>query len=87
MGVESPTCMGQLFLKDNRILGLDEEQSLYLAKLIFFIPNHKKIKLKGEVFTLDDIDGDAYRKSKLPQQTGMGLNVATVDKRPNKTNQ
>jgi len=79
--------MGQLFLKDNRILGLDEEQSLYLAKLIFFIPNHKKIKLKGEVFTLDDIDGDAYRKSKLPQQTGMGLNVATVDKRPNKTNQ
>jgi len=87
MGVEPPSRMGTLFLKDGRVLELSDEQTMYLAKLIFFIPNHKQIKLNGEIFTLDDLDHEAKRLSQLPQQTGIGINVAAVDKSERRTNQ
>jgi len=87
MGVESPNRMGRVYLKDGRILDITEEQSIYLAKLFFFIPDHKSIKLADEVFTFADLDYDAYRRAKLPQQTGMELGVPIVDNREVQTNQ
>jgi len=79
--------VGKIFLKDGRVLDLTEDQSLYLARITMFIPNFKTIKLNDEVFTLKDIDHEAWAKAQLPQQTGMGLDVEVVDNRPMKTNQ
>ena len=79
--------MGRQFLKDGRVLDLTEEQSIYLAQLVFFIPDYKTIKMNDQVFTLADIDHEAYKKSLLPQQTGMELGVEAVDNREFKTNQ
>lgn len=78
MAYEPPTIMGQVFLKDGRIIPLTEEQTYSLAKLIMFIPYHKKIKLGNETFSLDQLDHEAKRISRLPQQTGIGINVGPV---------
>ena len=68
-------------------MNLTEDQSIYLAKLFFFVPDYKTIKINDEVFAFKDIDHEAYKKSLLPQQTGMDLGVEVVDNREVQTNQ
>lgn len=60
--------MSKLFLKDGREFDLTEEQSIQLAKLIFLIPEWKKIRFSnGAIFCLDDIDHDKGREYRKPQ--------------------
>lgn len=52
-----------------------------------FIPDFKEVKINNEVFAVRDIDHEAYKKSLLPQQTGMDLGVEVIDNREQQTNQ
>lgn len=48
--------MGRIKLKDGREIVLDERQREQFTLLIFHVPWDKKIKVGGEIFTLDDVD-------------------------------
>lgn len=48
-------------------------------------PSDTKIKIAGTVFSVDEIDIEALRRSRFPQQTHFDIRVKTVDKKVRKS--
>lgn len=76
--------MGLVILRDGTRIETTEEQTLALAKMIMLLPPYKLMKLNGIEFSANDIDLEAERKARLPQQIGLAIEVATVEKVPRK---
>ena len=76
--------MGFVILRDGTRIELDESQSIALAKAIMIFPPYKLMKINGVEFSVNDIDLEAERKARLPQQMGLALEVQTVEKQPRK---
>lgn len=72
--------MGFVILRDGTRIDTTEEQDLALAKMIMILPPYKLMKLNGVEFSTNDIDLEAERKARLPQQMGLAIEVQTVEK-------
>jgi hypothetical protein len=70
--------VGWVFLKNGKQFEIDEEQSIRLAKYIMLLPDFKYFTLAGERLCIKDIDFEAHRLSKLPQQTKLDIRTKIV---------
>lgn len=71
--------MGKIVLNDGTLIELTDEQSISLAKAIMILPHHKLLIMDGVTFSVNDIDQEASKKARLPQQTRLGIEVASVE--------
>lgn len=71
--------MGLVILRDGTRIELTEDQDMRLAKMIMLLPAHRLVTVNGVTFSQNDIDLEAERKAKLPQQTRLAIEVASVE--------
>jgi hypothetical protein len=67
-----------VYLKNGKQFEVDEEQAIKLAKYIIILPEFKYFTLAGETFCIKDIDFEAHRLSKFPQQTKLDIRAKTI---------
>lgn len=69
--------MSHVYLKDGRRIDITYDESVRLAKYIMLIPDFKVFMMGGVSFATKDIDYEAERLSKLPQQMKLEIRTKT----------
>jgi hypothetical protein len=67
--------LNQVYLKNGVIVEVNDDESMALAKYIMLFPPHKYFTMGGVSFRVKDLDFDAKRLSKLPQQGKLDIRM------------